>query len=147
MLFRSKENETANVLSLSLVLEPSLQSETTEDDKIEETVNSKPQETADVTETIGKRKCHSVSEVSVAGESSSPSIHSKSMIENAEPTLDKVDSIAGKYKCGDCGKEFKFLTYLKSHQNSKLSCKKSETWRRRSSMVFSTSMNFSKLQS
>jgi len=29
----------------------------------------------------------------------------------------------GKYSCNDCGKSFKFLTYLKGHVNSKAGCK------------------------
>ena len=28
----------------------------------------------------------------------------------------------GKYKCSECGKSFKFLTYLKGHMNSKVGC-------------------------
>ena len=28
----------------------------------------------------------------------------------------------GKYKCSECGKSFKFLTYLKGHMNSKVAC-------------------------
>ena len=41
-----------------------------------------------------------------------------------EPSSKKPMIIAdGKYACKDCGKSFKFLTYLKGHINSKVGCK------------------------
>jgi len=50
-----------------------------------------------------------------------------------------TEKVEGKYRCSSCSKDFKFLTYLKSHQNSKSGCVSSAGKRR-------SSMNFSKIQ-
>ena len=86
-----------------------------------------PAEEAEKSVKSGSRRCHS---------SSSPTLS------KLDKSLEKQD---GKYCCGDCGKEFKFLTYLKSHQNSKVSCKKIDIKRKRPSLGLSSSMNISKL--
>ena len=39
-----------------------------------------------------------------------------------------------RYKCDSCGKDFKFLTYLKGHQNSKTNCNSKEIKNKRQSM-------------
>ena len=46
------------------------------------------------------------------------------------------EKVEGKYKCGDCGKDFKFLTYLKGHK-SKSGCINSNGKKKRPSMNFS----------
>ena len=39
-----------------------------------------------------------------------------------------------RYKCSSCGKDFKFLTYLKGHQSSKTNCNSKEIKKKRQSM-------------
>jgi len=39
-----------------------------------------------------------------------------------------------RYKCTSCGKDFKFLTYLKGHQSSKTNCNSKEIEKKRQSM-------------
>jgi len=56
-------------------------------------------------------------------------------LSNFGTPTEKVD---GKYRCSSCSKDFKFLTYLKAHQNSKSGCVSSAGKRR-------PSMNFSKI--
>ena len=51
-----------------------------------------------------------------------------------------ADRGEGKYKCDDCGKDFKYLTYLKGHKTSKEGCINSVEKRKR------PTMNFSKIQ-
>ena len=46
------------------------------------------------------------------------------------------EKVEGKYKCDDCGKDFKFLTYLKGHK-SKSGCINSNGKKKRPSMNFS----------
>merc|ERR1712112_174381 len=57
---------------------------------------------------------------------------------NMSVSFEKVD---GKYKCPSCDKNFKFLTYLKAHRNSKTSCVMTINGRKKRS-----SMNFSRIQ-
>ena len=136
-----KSGETNRILSISLLESP-------ESELKSGGASNSPLPHVDKHAIEEKDKSQMASPTTGHGDRDSPSLHSMSMVEKGvlDTTVEKVES-TGKYKCGDCGKEFKFLTYLKSHQNSKSSCKKNETKKRRSSMVFSTSMNFSKLQS
>jgi len=39
-----------------------------------------------------------------------------------QETSKSVVNAEGKYRCSECGKSFKFLTYLKGHMNSKAGC-------------------------
>lgn len=47
-----------------------------------------------------------------------------------------LEKVEGRYKCDDCGKDFKFLTYLKGHK-SKSGCINSNGKKKRPSMNFS----------
>jgi len=49
-----------------------------------------------------------------------PRMKHQTRIESSKKLLNVTD---GKYRCQDCGKSFKFLTYLKGHVNSKVGCK------------------------
>ena len=51
-------------------------------------------------------------------------------------TCNSLEKVEGMYKCDDCGKDFKFLTYLKGHK-SKSGCINSNGKKKRPSMKFS----------
>ena len=51
-------------------------------------------------------------------------------------TCNSLEKVEGMYKCDDCGKDFKFLTYLKGHK-SKSGCINSNSKKKRPSMNFS----------
>jgi len=51
-------------------------------------------------------------------------------------TCNSLEKVEGMYKCDDCGKDFKFLTYLKGHK-SKSGCINSNSKKKRPSMKFS----------
>lgn len=49
-----------------------------------------------------------------------PRMKHQTRMETSKKLLNVTDE---KYRCQDCGKSFKFLTYLKGHVNSKVGCK------------------------
>ena len=67
---------------------------------------------------------------------------SKTSSPNGSTDVDKstplcnLENVDGRYKCDDCGKDFKFLTYLKGHK-SKSGCINSNGKKKRPSMNFS----------
>ena len=68
------------------------------------------------------------------------SIGNLSDVTNQSSLESPADRGEGKYKCDDCGKDFKYLTYLKGHKTSKEGCINSVEKRKR------PTMNFSKIQ-
>jgi len=53
-------------------------------------------------------------------------------LEVSAEVCEKTDD--ARYKCSSCGKDFKFLTYLKGHQSSKTNCNSKEIKKKRQSM-------------
>ena len=62
--------------------------------------------------------------------------NSSSDVDKSTVLCSSLEKVEGKYKCDDCGKDFKFLTYLKGHK-SKSGCINSNGKKKRPSMNFS----------
>ena len=85
----------------------------------------------------------SIEKVSRPSESVESKVRTRISSPNSSSDVDKStllgnssEKVEGKYKCGDCGKDFKFLTYLKGHK-SKSGCINSNGKKKRPSMNFS----------
>ena len=78
----------------------------------------------------------------VGKEENKENVPTEEHFEDEEESEKKGESESQRYKCYSCGKDFKFLTYLKGHQSSKANCNSEEIKKKRQSMNVSRICSF-----